>query len=139
MGGEQVGQARSIDLMMNEVKTSVIFHCEDDWEFFETGFIEKGLRFLDHEVTQVRFRDIDQNLQGKEIEDGVVELSNHKFSFNPHLRKMSDYHGYEGKNETLLGEETKRSIWIKGICRHIGAEKPTNRPGTIYQAGVRKA
>ena len=38
--GKRVGQIAAIDRAYQEVKTEFIFHCEDDWEFFEPSFIE---------------------------------------------------------------------------------------------------
>ena len=40
--GVRLGQMPSIDRAYEHVRTSFIFHCEDDWEFFAGGFIEKS-------------------------------------------------------------------------------------------------
>jgi hypothetical protein len=130
----QVGQLESINLMLEQVKTPYLFHLEEDWEFYQSGFIERGLELIKN-ADQVRFRDHDPNLKGKWTGD-VMELENHKFSFNPHLRRTIKR--YEG-NETSLGEQIGRSLWVKGYCRHLGANKPTNRFGTPYFSGVKKA
>src|SRR4051812_33800932 len=34
------GQIACIDDAYSRVETKYIFHCEDDWEFYDTGFIE---------------------------------------------------------------------------------------------------
>jgi hypothetical protein len=39
-----IGQIQSIDKAYSYVKTKYIFHCEEDWEFLQTGFIEKSLK-----------------------------------------------------------------------------------------------
>jgi len=46
-----LGQMKSIDLAYAEVKTNYIFHCEDDWEFFKSGFIEESFKILEVDPT----------------------------------------------------------------------------------------
>ena len=41
-----LGQIKSIDKVYARVDTEYIFHCEDDWEFFKSGFIEKSYEIL---------------------------------------------------------------------------------------------
>src|SRR5271169_3127950 len=45
--GGRRGQIYSIDEAYRNVETPWIFHCEDDWRFTRTGFIEKSFRILD--------------------------------------------------------------------------------------------
>lgn len=45
--GKRLGQVYSIDLAYSYVETPFIFHCEDDWRFLRTGFIEKSFRIMD--------------------------------------------------------------------------------------------
>ena len=40
---ENIGQISSIDKAYSLVDTKYIFHCEDDWEFYDYGFIEKSM------------------------------------------------------------------------------------------------
>ena len=44
--GKRLGQIVSIDRAYSEVNTPWIFHCEDDWKFLRTGFIEKSFDIL---------------------------------------------------------------------------------------------
>jgi hypothetical protein len=39
---------KSIDRAYADVTTPFIFHCEDDWRFFRSGFIEESLLLLEH-------------------------------------------------------------------------------------------
>lgn len=41
-----IGQVKSIDKAYANVKTDYIFHCEEDWEFLDYGFIERSLQIL---------------------------------------------------------------------------------------------
>jgi hypothetical protein len=141
----QLGQARSIDEMISIVTTPYVFHLEDDWEFDRGGFIEDCLEVIDSKTAQVRVRHRDDGSVALTVpySDLADKCTNHLFSFNPHLR-ASEIRGFEGKNETILGELVKKNnlktLWLKeGACRHIGANKPTNRAGTSYFSGVKKA
>jgi hypothetical protein len=145
---EQMGQARSIDFMMKYVKTPYVFHLEDDWEFDRPGFIEDCFEVIDDKVAQVRVRHRDDGSATQTVpyNDKADLCTNHLFSFNPHLRKtgLGSLVKFEGRNETELGELVEKSrlktLWLKeGACRHIGNDKPTNRAGTSYHAGVKKA
>jgi hypothetical protein len=41
-----IGQIQSIDKAYSYVRTKYIFHCEEDWDFLQSGFIEKSLRIF---------------------------------------------------------------------------------------------
>ena len=43
---QNIGQMKSIDKLYSYVKTKYIFHCEEDWEFLERGFIEKSMKIF---------------------------------------------------------------------------------------------
>lgn len=153
---EQVGQAKSIDLLMKEVKTEYVFHLEDDWEFDRDciGDCFKAIEWENkwgwgtiNDFSQVRVRHHDDGsaTAHKPFSDGLAfHCTNHLFSFNPHLRRTDFIDSFEGKNETQLGELVRekklKTLWLKeGACRHLGNSKPTNRPGTPYFSGVKKA
>lgn len=158
LSNEQVGQAKSIDLLMKEVKTPYVFHCEDDWEFYKPGFMEKSLEILknDEMISHVWIRppegmnhpvwmSEEKNVNG--VKYHLVKRSEHTdaWSFNPHLARMKDYikpyqafesEGAIGRFYKALGFET---AWlIEGYVRHIGGDKSTYRPGTPYREGARK-
>lgn len=43
---EKVGQSKSIDIAYSVVDTEYVFHCEDDWEFYRSGFIMDSINVL---------------------------------------------------------------------------------------------
>ena len=43
---KNLGQIQSIDKAYALVGSQYIFHCEDDWEFYKSGFIEESLEIL---------------------------------------------------------------------------------------------
>ena len=109
--GRRSGQMAAIDRAYGLVKTEYIFHCEDDWEFYAPGFIEKSLAILRRspEVLQVWIRALNDTNNLAIMEhvfsaDGVTYRfirpghhteewgTWHGFSLNPGLRRTRDYH-----------------------------------------------
>jgi hypothetical protein len=113
-----VGQIAAIDRAYHSVTTPYIFHCEDDWRFFRSGFIEESLLLLKHipKITAVLCRRPGQNLSIDRIflKSPLQSLAHVHYripspclvpdwlgySFNPGLRRLSDYE--------LLGSFSKR-------------------------------
>ena len=60
INNKRIGQLNSIHKAYSCVNSDYIFHCEDDWEFFEYGFIEKSLNILskDRKILSVWLRNI---------------------------------------------------------------------------------
>jgi len=107
--GKRVGQIAAIDYAYSRVKTSYVFHMEDDWEFYRSGFIAESLSILENhpDCLQVYLRALD-DINGHPLEDQVHHENGitwrklirnftnqwgewHGFSFNPGLRRLNDY------------------------------------------------
>lgn len=107
--GRRVGQVAAVDYAYSRIDTPYIFHLEDDWEFYRSGFIERSLAVLRDNVKclQVWIRALNDT-QRHPVEplvrrSGGVEwrrmaldyrhkdLLWHGFSFNPGLRRLDDY------------------------------------------------
>jgi len=152
----RVGQIKAIDELYSQVKTPYIFHCEDDWEFTKSGFIQKSLSILEEKpnIMQVWLRaPNDRNGHpchgvAQKTTDGtkyhVLKTGYmgkwHGFSFNPGLRRLSDYqklfpNGFASEipwnpknpleSEILVGRKFFKSGYraatlLDGYCRHIG-------------------
>jgi hypothetical protein len=104
-----IGQIKSIDKAYSLVETKYIFHCEDDWEFYEKGFIEKSLDILklNDKILNVWLREYKNFVvlrNGHPINKQIIDnkyrvMSSFKertniwsgFSFNPGLRRLNDY------------------------------------------------
>lgn len=56
--GIRMGQVYSIDRLYSEINTDFVFHCEDDWNFHEQGFIKPSLEILGKhpEISMVALR-----------------------------------------------------------------------------------
>ena len=52
---ENIGQVQSIDKMYSHVTTPWIFHCEEDWDFLQTGFIEKSMKIFEENPNEPIF------------------------------------------------------------------------------------
>jgi len=158
---QRLGQIQSIDRAYSEVETEWIFHCEDDWQFFRPGFIEESLLVLKRhpEISMVGLRP--RSEFNKLVRNAPVEMEGSVpwvrfdtrlhpeyfgYSFNPGLRRMSDYRRF-GPFARLGGEMhvsvafmdaglqmgslEKAAVMHIGDGRHIDdpmqAKRPTNR------------
>jgi hypothetical protein len=105
------GQIVCIDDAYSRVKTSYIFHTEDDFEFCKYGFIEDSMAILEQndKILNVWLLGL-KNTNGHPVEDGIYKAGNieyrllrthfassvgnlewHGFSLTPSLRRFSDY------------------------------------------------
>lgn len=147
-----IGQVSSIDLAYSYVDTEYIFHCEDDWEFFDTGFLELSIKLLEERsnVTNVNLRVRFDGEKGSmhpvsnlmETSTGVkyheYEINYlgawHGFSWNPGLRRKKDYdlikpYKQYGE-ESGVGRKYKELGFVsacleKSYCKHIGTFSST--------------
>ena len=104
---KNLGQLKSIDIAYSQVKTDYIFHCEEDWEFLEYGFIEESFKILnqDEKIFTVWLRsynctsghpivhmnDLPYNIMRKDFSyyDKGVKYTWYGITFNPGLRRTS--------------------------------------------------
>lgn len=134
---ENIGQVKSIINAYSQVDTPYVFHCEDDWKFYRSGFIEQSLEILesDSKILQVWIRST-QDTNGHPMEQGFKRTPSglryrmlilnhmkrwHGFSFNPGLRRMADYVPYnkitsfEGKGNSGAEQEIGEYYYKKGF------------------------
>jgi len=152
----RVGQILAIDIAYHRVDTPYIFHCEDDWEFYQHGFIEYSKAILDFnpKILQVWLRSpgdmaawVGHTFVPHESKKFAFVMPAGKwlgFSFNPGLRRLSDYKllqsyatqllnpNYAGKFEAYIGHIYAELGYVaaislqndgKGFVRHIGEER----------------
>ena len=152
MNETNIGQVSSIDKVYKQINTEYIFHCEDDWEFFDQGFIELSLDVLEErkDVSNINIRvrfdgergsmhPITGNFKTKNNiiyhEYQINYLDEwHGFSWNPGLRRLSDYtkikpykqYGNEqGVNKIMFELGYKAACLEKPYCKHIGINSIT--------------
>ena len=104
--GHRIGQIAAIDYAYSFVEHDHIFHLEDDWEFYEGGFIEKSLAILQArpDCVQVWIRALNDTnrhpiaaepewVAGLPVRRALPDYLGkwHGFTFNPGLRRTADY------------------------------------------------
>lgn len=147
INSENIGQVSSIDKAYSFVDTEYIFHCEDDWEFFDYGFMSKSIDVLNHDSSivnvnlRVRFDGEKGSMHpvsnAKSTKNGIVYHEYlpgylevwHGFSWNPGLRKLCHYDLVkpykQHLNENGVGNVYKQmgfksACLEKFYCKHIG-------------------
>jgi GT2 family glycosyltransferase len=120
------GQIPSIDKAYATVETDYIFHCEEDWEFFHSGFIEKSFEILDQDSkiftvwlrahSDTKNHGIEKDKKFLLPSDDYYYLMNqyHKkvwcgFTFNPGLRRTSDCMIFYPYNNLEVRELSKKN------------------------------
>jgi len=141
--GIRVGQIASIDRAYALVTTPYVFHLEDDWEFHRTGFMQESLSALEADPLCINHWLRERNdtnghpLDGDRLRPGYNGRW-HGFTFNPTLKRMSDYHAIgtygsicpwdpkdPAKAEAAIGKRYHQlgyhaSIAEQGYVKHIG-------------------
>lgn len=146
----RVGQILAIDTMYKEVKTPWIFHMEEDWEFYRSGFIEASMEILEKEpkFITVWLREMEDTNQHPVIKTdlgyGIMKTGHgmwQGFTFNPGLRRLKDWEDINGYarytvfnrkrpwlSEAAIGQlyaslGFRAVILNQGYVRHIGADR----------------
>ena len=138
---ENIGQVKSIDAAYSKVETDYIFHCEEDWEFFKPGFIEKSFEILktNPKLITVWLRGYNDTKNHAIMTDEKYQLANNDyyylmdgarkkhwcgFTWNPGLRRTSDcmlFHPYQNlevrklKNGLSILGEIDLSIYYQEV------------------------
>ena len=139
----KVGQIKAIDFMYYKVSTPFIYHQEDDWIYYRTGFIQASFDILEKHPDCINFwlRE-PQDTNGHPHRNGILKNNYNGqwggFTFNPTLKRVSDYKriGSYSKHTVFNRErpwesESKISmlyrrmgynarIGEKGFVRHLG-------------------
>jgi len=125
--GRRIGQIAAIDFGYSHVKTPFIFHLEDDWEFYRSGFVERSRAILevDPSTILVSLRAWNNtsghplSFQSEDRTFGVMATNFngiwHGFTFSPGLRRLSDY--------KRLGSFSRNSSDYSG-----SSSQPVSRP-----------
>ncbi|MDR2223173.1 MAG: glycosyltransferase [Flavobacteriaceae bacterium] len=140
-----LGQLKSIDRAYSFVETEYVFHCEEDWIFYRSGFIEDSIKVLESypKVINIWLRERTDTNHCKVLDTCEVfdkhklykfDLEDKKepfsFTFNPCVKRISDYEmikgGYSknGMEDVISKFYEERGyyavIFEKGYVRHEG-------------------
>lgn len=158
---ENMGMIKSIDKVYTYIKTPFVFHCEDDWEFYRTGFIEESLEILNRcpEILLVWLREMNDT-NGHPIWERVQRAGKaffcyvstyyqgvwHGYTTNPGLRRTADKvnfqeiidstpgPGQESKiSEYYFSKKFYAAILTKGAVRHTGGGRSANNPDDNFE------
>ena len=144
--GERMGQSYSIDRLYSEIKTELIFWCEDDWLFHEGNFLSRSAAILTAhpKISMVALRSdwnhpLVDDPRGFKIAEPYWGGVWGGTCWNPGLRRMSDYRRYGSYGRHVgygthgLGHEqtwSKRHLddgfriaALPAHCYHIGGER----------------
>ena len=157
---KRVGQIPSIDRAYAEIQTPYIFHCEDDWEFIRSGFMQPSLDLLEHypDVVMVWLRDpLDRPELIRSMKpynsphrcfDVSRAMPEYVLNFNPGLRRLVDYRE-TGNYQNIVEEERhigrfyaargKKILLLGGspYYRHIGQDHTTTRTDPYSKTNVK--
>jgi Glycosyl transferase family 2 len=98
-----IGHIANIEKGYRMIKTKYIFHCEEDWEFYKGGFIEKSFQVLqaDPKILTVWLRAHDdtnnhpfypsESEQYSYMDSDSRRHPWYGYTTNPGLRRLSDY------------------------------------------------
>lgn len=141
--GKRYGMMRNLQKVYALAQTEYIFSCEEDWEFYHSGFIDKSLVLLmaNPKILQVWIREPndtnghpiepDRGLGYHFVTTGYLGKF-HGYSTNPGLRRKKDVadfakiiEGATNNGEDLVSqyyfEKGFRSVILsEGYVRHIG-------------------
>jgi SAM-dependent methyltransferase len=150
---KNIGLVASIDKGYAEVKTPFIFHCEEDWEFTRSGFIEKSLEILliCPEIMQVWIRALNDT-NGHPFSEETYRAGNtdfrlvavnvgggawHGFTWNPGLRRLSDYEKVAPFNDVLPEAKAGEREMMVGIMFYKRGYRAAILPeGYIFHIGT---
>ena len=107
---------KALDELYSNVTTKYIFHCEDDWIFSSTDFVDKSINILQEfpNVSSVSFRDInDFSFTADQLNERlIIEENNlrytrldplhdqwYGFSLNPNI-----FISFNGLNNILIAK-----------------------------------
>ena len=159
----QRGQMSAVDRAYAAVKTPFIFHCEDDWEFFQSGFIKPSRAILNArpDVSMVGLRPrfelnaLIRETPAETLNDiafFTLDPTKHPeyfgYSFNPGLRRTADARAIG--SFAALGQEPDVSYAFKqrgfrianletasvrhlGDVRHVKDPTSPDKPKTLMQ------
>ena len=153
---KNIGQVSSIDKAYENVINDYIFHMEDDWEFYDYGFIEESLAILETypEIMIVWLRNHNdtnghrlEKLDNYDFKLPKLNCGNwHGFTWNPGLRRLSDYNLVKPFHKNANSEEKASVFYMKkgfrsaiskkelGYVKHIG----NNERSTAFMRNTQK-
>lgn len=131
----RLGHMASLDRLYGQITTEFVFHCEDDWAFHRSGFVEDSLLLLKQNpsMSMVSCRGIGPNDQHNRMFGAAPKKKQgpvayrfpppfgegwEGYSFNPGLRRLSDLRAMGRFCDR--GSEKEVGRWFAGEGMRIG-------------------
>lgn len=153
----KIGQIKAIDALYRHVQTPYIFHCEDDWEFYRSGFYAASKSILESlpKASMVWIRENNdrnghpavgqvrataERVQYQKMSDSYRNGQWPGFSFNPGLRRLADYKaifpdGYSGHAEFKPKAAWEAESKVAQAYRKAGYSAYTTIQGFVKHIG----
>jgi hypothetical protein len=138
---ERLGQMKSIENGLQYINTPYVFHCEEDWEFYDSGFIEKSFEILDKndKITSVWLRSHDELINRYNFHISQVPNENYyivgpntgNFSWNPGLRKTEIQKAYAPYPEVFCEGKLSEAFRNRGFVSAL----TDNKNGYVQHIG----
>lgn len=161
--GGRKGQIRNIDRCYAMIDTKYVFHCEDDFQFIRSGFIEPSIKILEHDPkcinvmltgyerswedpNDTHYQILDQ--ERKPIADRERELDGLKyfkmnnpiigewgfgFTFQPSVHRVDDWRRYGGYENILQKTAAWANLFDGGQTERNLARHYINEGFETYQ------
>jgi hypothetical protein len=162
LSDERMGQAFALDYLYSKVKTPWLFHCEDDWEFIDSGYFSSSMKILTEDPSIIivglalrsEYFGVGAATNFHEVA-GVPVYDHPRWRIDenhgwwngwvgsPNLKRTKDTIRF-GKFSSVLNEEEwdrkvfsnngVRSVWLTKPCvRHIGDGRTLFVSGDMIQ------
>jgi hypothetical protein len=115
---DRLGQVRNIDRAYERVKTTYVAHWEDDWETTAGGWLRQSIDILHTypKILQVWLRAHDDTnghpivkLRPFNVPTMSTDFAWKGFSWNPGLRRLSDWKRIGGYSKHIVGNNSLRT------------------------------
>lgn len=143
LGEERRGQAFGLDFLYSRVTTPWLFHCEDDWEFIRTGYLQESAKVLNGDlsimIVGLAIMDVYFSLgaavnlhevQGVRVYDQpkwrIDERHGwwHGWVGSPNLKRTADVSKFPKFSSVYDEEEWDREVFGKSGCKSVWLDKP---------------
>ena len=162
---EKIGQSRSIDKAYSMIDTKFIFHLEDDYEFYRSGFIERSIDLLnerpellqgwlqskkDGQVNRIcqsvfktrngtpfRFIMPASFYTGRILQNEEKEtvLNYYGFTYRPTLKRLSDYKILGSGGYTQFGQEHLIDYYYRDLGYRFVSLTENDEDGFVNHIG----
>lgn len=122
---QRKGQIYALDTLWKHCTTEYVFQLEDDWEFYDTGFVAESIEKLKANPKVVMYWIRDRSdTNGHPINAQGILSTQYKwkgYSFNPSVKRLADYKalGSFGRHTKFNPKDPAHSEWTIGMRYYL--------------------